>query len=299
MTAPSPGIISTTMLNAYYTSHDAYLDAIAREMSNEYQAIHKAGLVLQIDAPDLAMDRTMMYRDLSDADFVKRCERHVAAINKGIEGIPRDRVRLHVCYGNWEGPHIHDIALDKILPALYQAKVGALSIEFSNPRHAHEYAALKRVPFPKDMILIPGVVETTSNFVEHPEVVARRIEEAVAAVGDRERVVASTDCGFGTFTRREWVIEPAVWLKLKSIRDGADIASGAAVGEEGRRERARPLRFRQFGLLPEGPHHAARQGSRLAGDRRRSVHGPSNTTRNISSSIRRAWCRRWCTTASR
>ena len=164
MTAASPGIISTTMLNAHYASHDAYLDALAREMSNEYQAIHKAGLVLQIDAPDLAMDRTMMYRDLSDADFVKRCERHVAAINKGIEGIPRDRVRLHICYGNWEGPHIHDIALEKILPALYQAKVGALSIEFSNPRHAHEYSALKRVPFPKDMILIPGVVETTIEF---------------------------------------------------------------------------------------------------------------------------------------
>ena len=232
MTAASPGIISTTMLNAHYESHDAYLDAIAREMRNEYLAINKAGLVLQIDAPDLAMDRTMMYRDLSDADFVKRCERHVAAINKGIEGIPRDRVRLHVCYGNWEGPHIHDVALDKILPALYQAKVGALSIEFSNPRHAHEYAALKRVPFPKDMILIPGVVETTSNFVEHPEVVARRIEEAVATIGDRERVIASTDCGFGTFTRREWVIEPVVWLKLKAIRQGADIASARLWGKK-------------------------------------------------------------------
>ena len=200
-------------------------------MKNEYQTIHKAGIVLQIDAPDLAMDRTMMYRDLSDADFVKRCERHVEAINKGIEGIPRDRVRLHICYGNWEGPHIHDIALEKILPALYQAKVGALSIEFSNPRHAHEYAALKRVPFPNDMILLPGVVETTSNFVEHPEVVARRIEEAVATIGDRERVIASTDCGFGTFTRREWVIEPVVWLKLKSIRDGADIASARLWGK--------------------------------------------------------------------
>jgi len=232
MTAPSPGIISTTMLNAYYPSHDAYLDAIAREMKNEYQAIHKAGLVLQIDAPDLAMDRTMMYRDLSDADFVKRCERHVAAINQGIAGIPRDRVRLHVCYGNWEGPHIHDIALEKILPALYQAEVGALSIEFSNPRHAHEYAALKRVPFPYDMILIPGVVESTSNFVEHPQVVARRIEEAVAVIGDRERVIASTDCGFGTFTRREWVIEPVVWLKLKAIRDGADIASARLWGRK-------------------------------------------------------------------
>jgi len=232
MTAASPGIISTTMLNAYYVSHDAYLDAIAREMRNEYQAIHKAGLVLQIDAPDLAMDRTMMYRDLSDADFVTRCERHVEAINKGIEGIPRERVRLHVCYGNWEGPHIHDVALAKILPALYQAEVGALSIEFSNPRHAHEYAAFKRMPLPQDMILIPGVVETTSNFVEHPEVVARRIEEAVAAVGDRERVIASTDCGFGTFTRREWVIEPAVWLKLKAIRQGADIASARLWGRK-------------------------------------------------------------------
>jgi 5-methyltetrahydropteroyltriglutamate--homocysteine methyltransferase len=225
MTAPSPGIISSTMLNAYYPSHEAYLAAIAREMKNEYGAIHRAGLLLQIDAPDLAMDRTMMFRDLSDAEFVKACERGVAAINAGIEGIPRDQVRLHICYGNWEGPHIHDIALEKILPALYAAKVGALSIEFSNPRHAHEYAALKTCPLPKDMVLIPGVIETTSNFVEHPEVVARRIEEAVAVVGDRERVIASTDCGFGTFTNREWVIEPVVWLKLEALRKGADIAS--------------------------------------------------------------------------
>jgi 5-methyltetrahydropteroyltriglutamate--homocysteine methyltransferase len=232
MTAASPGIISTTMLNAHYPSHDDYLDAIAREMSKEYQAVHKAGLVLQIDAPDLAMDRVMMYRDLSDAEFVKRCERHVAAINKGIEGIPRDRVRLHVCFGNWEGPHIYDIPLETILPALYTANVGALSIEFSNPRHAHEYSAFKKHPLPKDMILIPGVVETTSNFVEHPEVVARRIEEAVAAVGDRERVIASTDCGFGTFTKREWVIEPVVWLKLKSVREGADIASARLWGKK-------------------------------------------------------------------
>jgi 5-methyltetrahydropteroyltriglutamate--homocysteine methyltransferase len=232
MTAPSPGIISSTMLNAYYDSHEAYLNAIAREMKKEYQAIHDAGLVLQIDAPDLAMDRTMMFRDLSDAEFVKTCELHVAAINKGIEGIPRDRVRLHVCYGNWEGPHIHDVPLAKILPALYQADVGALSIEFSNPRHAHEYPALKRHLLPKHMILIPGVIETTSNFVEHPEVVARRIEEAVSVVGDRERVLASTDCGFGTFTNREWVIEPAVWLKLKSLREGADIASARLWGKK-------------------------------------------------------------------
>jgi 5-methyltetrahydropteroyltriglutamate--homocysteine methyltransferase len=232
MTAPSPGIISTTMLNAFYKTHDDYLDAIGREMKNEYQAIHKAGLILQIDAPDLAMDRTMMYRDLDDAGFVKRVEKHVAAINAGIDGIPRDRVRLHVCWGNWEGPHIHDVALEKILPALYQAKVGALSLEFSNPRHAHEYAALKKHPLPKDMLLIPGVIETTSNFVEHPELVAMRIEEAVRVIGDRERVIASTDCGFGTFTKREWVIEPVVWLKLRSIREGADIASQRLWGKK-------------------------------------------------------------------
>jgi 5-methyltetrahydropteroyltriglutamate--homocysteine methyltransferase len=201
-------------------------------MRNEYQAIHRAGLVLQIDAPDLAMDRTMFYRDKSDAEFVKMCELQVAMINEAIAGIPRARVRLHVCYGNWEGPHIHDVALEKILPALYRASVGALSIEFANPRHAHEYPALKRAPLPRDMILLPGVVESTSNFVEHPELVARRIEEAVAAVGDRERVIASTDCGFGTFTQREWVIEPVVWLKLKSIREGADIASARLWGKK-------------------------------------------------------------------
>jgi 5-methyltetrahydropteroyltriglutamate--homocysteine methyltransferase len=232
MTAPSPGIVSTTMLDAFYGSQDKYLSALSRELKNEYQAIHKAGLLLQIDAPDLAMDRTMMYRDLDDAQFVKAVERHVGAINDGIAGIPRERVRLHVCYGNWEGPHIHDVPLETILPALYQAQVGALSIEFSNPRHAHEYAAFKKHPLPKDMLLVPGVIETSSNFVEHPEVVARRIEEAVAAVGERERVIAGTDCGFGTFTNREWVIEPAVWLKLKSLRQGADIASARLWGKK-------------------------------------------------------------------
>jgi len=232
MTAPSPGIVSTTMLDAFYGSQDKYLSALSRELKNEYQALHKAGLLLQIDAPDLAMDRTMMYRDLDDAQFVKAVERHIGAINDGIAGIPRERVRLHVCYGNWEGPHIHDVPLATILPALYQAQVGALSIEFSNPRHAHEYAAFKKHPLPKDMLLVPGVIETTSNFVEHPEVVARRIEEAVAAVGERERVIAGTDCGFGTFTNREWVIEPAVWLKLKSLRQGADIASARLWGKK-------------------------------------------------------------------
>jgi 5-methyltetrahydropteroyltriglutamate--homocysteine methyltransferase len=232
MTAPSPGIISSTMLNAFYDSQEAYLAAIAREMRNEYLAIHGAGLLLQIDSPDLAMDRSMFYRDLSDAEFVKAAEMHVAAINQGIEGIPRDRVRLHCCWGNWDGPHIHDVPLEMILPVLYQANVGALSIEFANPRHQHEYEGLRRHPLPNHMALIPGTIDTTTNIVEHPQVVARRIQEAVAAVGDRERVIASADCGFGTFTGREWVIEPAVWLKLKSLREGADIASARLWGRK-------------------------------------------------------------------
>jgi 5-methyltetrahydropteroyltriglutamate--homocysteine methyltransferase len=230
MTAPSPGIISTTMLNAYYDSHEAYLAALAREMRKEYLAIHQAGLILQIDAPDLAMDRSVFYRDLPEAEFVKAAEKHVAALNQAIEGIPPERMRLHCCWGNWDGPHIFDVELERILPVLYQANVGALSIEFANPRHQHEYQALRRHKLPAHMVLLPGVVDTTTNIVEHPEVVARRLEEAVAAVGDRERIIASADCGFGTFTGREWVIEPAVWLKLKAIRQGADLASARLWG---------------------------------------------------------------------
>jgi len=230
MTAPSPGIISTTMLNAYYDSQQSYLTALAREMRNEYLAIYRSGLLLQIDAPDLAMDRSMFYRDLPDREFVKAAEMHVAALNQALDGIPRDRVRLHCCWGNWNGPHLFDVPLDLILPVLYQASAGALSIEFGNPRHQHEFEALRRHKLPDHMLLLPGVVECNSNIVEHPEVVARRLQEAVAAVGDRSRVIANADCGFGTFTNREYVIEPVVWLKLKALRQGADIASARLWG---------------------------------------------------------------------
>jgi 5-methyltetrahydropteroyltriglutamate--homocysteine methyltransferase len=230
MTAPSPGIVATTMMNAYYTSHEAYLMALARELRPEYEAIHKAGLILQIDAPDLAMERTMTFQDASEAEFVKMCELHVAAINAALEGIPADAVRLHCCWGNWEGPHIHDIALAPILPVLYGARVKALSLEMANPRHQHEYEALAANPLPKDWLFLPGVIDSTTNFVEHPRVVARRIEEAVATVGDRERVIASVDCGFGTFSGREWVAAPVVWRKLAALRQGADLASARLWG---------------------------------------------------------------------
>jgi 5-methyltetrahydropteroyltriglutamate--homocysteine methyltransferase len=231
-TAPSPGIVATTLQNVFYDSHEKYVDALARELRHEYLAIHEAGLILQIDAPDLAMERTMTFQDLSESEFVKVCDLHLHAINKAVEGIPRDRWRLHVCWGNWEGPHEHDVPLGSILSILYKTTASALSIEFANPRHAHEYEAIKKAGWPKDLILIPGVIESTSNFVEHPEVVARRIAEAVSVVGDRERVIASTDCGFGTFAGREWVAGSVVWKKLKSLREGADIASSRLWGKK-------------------------------------------------------------------
>ncbi|HKS61865.1 MAG TPA: epoxyalkane--coenzyme M transferase, partial [Xanthobacteraceae bacterium] len=180
----------------------------------------------------LAMERVMMFQDETDEGFVKIAEMHLAAINQACAGVPADRWRLHVCWGNWEGPHVYDIALAKVLPVFCQTTAGAISLEFANPRHQHEYAAFRKHPFPRDKVLIPGVIESTSNFVEHPEVVAGRIEQAVAAVGDRERVIASTDCGFGTFAGREWVAASIVWPKLKTMREGADLASQRLWGKK-------------------------------------------------------------------
>lgn len=225
MTAPSPGIVATTMLNQHYDSHEAYLMALAKELGNEYRAIHEAGHLLQIDAPDLAMERNRFFADLDESAFLDQLALHVAAINAGIVGIPRDRIRLHVCWGNNDGPHIYDIAMQTILAEIYRAAVGALSIEFANPRHQHEYAALHTNPLPEEIILIPGVIDTTTNIVEHPEVIAQRLREAVRAVGDRERVIAGTDCGFGTFAGREYVAEELVWLKLAAAAEGAALAS--------------------------------------------------------------------------
>jgi 5-methyltetrahydropteroyltriglutamate--homocysteine methyltransferase len=225
MNAPSPGIVATTMLNAHYATHEAYLDAIAHQLRTEYLAVSKAGFVLQIDAPDMAMERVLLFQDKSDTEYAQLVEQHVAALNKALDGIPPDRVRLHVCWGNWEGPHVHDVAMEVILPALYQAKVGALGLEFARPRRQHEAMALRKCRLPDTMILIPGVIDPKSNIVEHPEVVAQRIEAVVAAVGDRERVIAGVDCGFGTFVGWEWVTEDVVWAKLATLRAGADLAS--------------------------------------------------------------------------
>lgn len=232
MNAASPGIITTTLHNAFYKSHEDYLTAVAKQMAQEYAAVVKAGHILQIDAPDMAMERTMLYRDKSESEYLAILEQHVAALNLALENVPKDRVRLHVCWGNWEGPHVHDIAMEKVLPFLYKAKVGALGLEFGNSAKQHETAALKKHKVPDDLILVAGVVDSKSNIVDHVEVIAQRIEKVVEAVGDRERVWVSPDCGFGTFVGYEWVTEDVVWAKLENLRKGADIASKRIWGKK-------------------------------------------------------------------
>jgi 5-methyltetrahydropteroyltriglutamate--homocysteine methyltransferase len=230
MTAASPGIIATAMGNAYYDSHERYVFAIAKQMQKEYELIHARGFVLQLDCPDLAMERAMLFQDAPLQRFQEVVETHIAALNAAIANIPADRVRLHVCWGNSEGPHTHDVPLETILPILYQARVGALSIELANPRHQHEYAVLKRYPLPDSMLFLPGVIDTTTNYVEHPEVVANRLCQAVDVVGDRSRVIASTDCGFGTYAGWNFVAESVVWAKLRTLVEGATIASARLWG---------------------------------------------------------------------
>jgi 5-methyltetrahydropteroyltriglutamate--homocysteine methyltransferase len=225
MTAASPGIIATTMLNAHYESHEAYVTALAKEMKKEYRFIVDRGYVLQIDAPDLAMERAIYFQDKSLREFLNVAEMHVAALNTALEGIPGDCVRLHCCWGHWNGPHTHDMELESILPVLYQAKVGAINVGFGNPRHGHEIPVLEKHPLPDSMILIAGTIDTTTNYVEHPGLVAQRIERVVEAVGDRHRIMAGTDCGFATFAGYEFVTEDVAWAKLASLSEGARIAS--------------------------------------------------------------------------
>jgi 5-methyltetrahydropteroyltriglutamate--homocysteine methyltransferase len=225
MTAAAPGIIATTMLNAYFDTYDKYVLAVAEEIRKEYEYIVSRGLILQLDAPDLAMERTFLFQDKSVAEFVKVVELHIEAVNRAVKNIPAEKVRLHICWGNYDGPHMHDVPLEDILPAIYKAKVGALAVEGANPRHQHEYKVFKKLPPPAGMAIIPGVIDSTSCFVEHPEVVADRICRVAEAVGDRTRVIAGSDCGFGTFAAWEMVPEDIVWAKLATLRQGADLAT--------------------------------------------------------------------------
>ena len=226
MTAASPGIIALTLKNNHYPSYEDYVFALAYEMRKEYELIVSKGLVLQLDCPDLAMERHMSYQDEPLDVFQNLVRLHPEAINHALQNIPREQVRLHVCWGNSEGPHHYDVPLEDILPLLYEAKVGALVMEMANPRHAHEYKVYQKYPLPKEMLLIAGVIDTKTNYVEHPEVVADRLRLAAQATGgDPTRVMAGTDCGFDTSAGSNRVDKGIVWLKLKAMREGADLAS--------------------------------------------------------------------------
>jgi 5-methyltetrahydropteroyltriglutamate--homocysteine methyltransferase len=225
MTAASPGVIATIMLDAYYGSHERYVRALAREMRKEYALIVSRGFVLQLDCPDLAMERARFFQDAPLDKFLEAVALHVDAINAAIEGLPADRIRLHLCWGNYDGPHTHDVPLEPLLPIVYRARVGALSLPLASPRHQHELKVFRRQPLPDGMLFIPGVVDSTTNVVEHPEVIADRLLAAVDVIGDRTRVLAGVDCGFGTFAGSQLVEDSVVWTKLRTLREGADLAS--------------------------------------------------------------------------
>jgi 5-methyltetrahydropteroyltriglutamate--homocysteine methyltransferase len=225
LTAPSPGIIAGAMKNEYYDSEAAYLAALGAALREEYEAIVGAGFLLQLDCPDLALERHLSYQDRPLGDFLGFVERVVETINSALANIPADKVRLHVCWGNYEGPHDCDVPLADILPILQKAKVGAFFLPFANPRHAHEYKVFEKMPLGEDQILIAGVVDSLTNFVEHPEAVADRLERVAQVVGDPRRVIAGTDCGFDTSAGMGRVAEDVVWAKLKAMAEGAQIAS--------------------------------------------------------------------------
>jgi 5-methyltetrahydropteroyltriglutamate--homocysteine methyltransferase len=225
MTAASPGIVAAAMENRYYATREEYVRAIAAALSTEYRVIVEAGLLLQVDAPDLALERHTLFADRPLEDFLRWVKLVIGAINGALDGIDPAAVRLHVCWGNYEGPHTRDMPLDDLLPLLYEANVGALVISMANARHAHEYRCFSRMPLPEHMVLVAGVIDTTSNYVEHPEVVADRIERVAEAVGDPRRVLAGTDCGFETSAGLGMVAPSLVWEKLRSLSAGAALAS--------------------------------------------------------------------------
>jgi 5-methyltetrahydropteroyltriglutamate--homocysteine methyltransferase len=225
MTAASPGIVASVMENQYYQSIADYVIAVAQAMAVEYRYIVERGLLLQIDAPDLALERHQLFADRPLSDFIEWSELVVGAINGALAGIDPSRVRLHVCWGNYEGPHTHDVGLADILPVLYQANVGALVLSMANGRHAHEVQCLAQQPLPDDWLLVAGAIDTTSNIVEHPEVVADRLVRVSEAVGDPRRVIAGTDCGFDTSAGIGDIAPSVAWAKLRALRAGADLAS--------------------------------------------------------------------------
>jgi 5-methyltetrahydropteroyltriglutamate--homocysteine methyltransferase len=224
MSAASPGVIGIFLANDYFPSQEAYLEALASVMRDEYNAIHQAGFVLQLDCPDLAMARHLRFSDRSLEDFRSILQMHVEALNEATRDIPPEGMRMHLCWGNYEGPHHLDVPLKDIIDIVLTARPAAVSFEGANPRHEHEWKVWHEVKLPADKVIIPGVIDSTTNFIEHPELVAERIVRYADVVG-RERVIAGVDCGFGTFAGTDTVDSRIVWAKLRSLSEGARIAS--------------------------------------------------------------------------
>jgi 5-methyltetrahydropteroyltriglutamate--homocysteine methyltransferase len=224
MNAASPGLVTAFQPNQFYPTHEAYLADLVEAMRPEYEAIVAAGFDLQLDAPDLAMAAHTGFQSLSEAEFLRRAEQNVEALNAATANIPPERMRMHICWGNYEGPHDHDIELEKVIDVVLKARPAQLLFEAANPRHEHEWIVWRDAGLSDDKVLVPGLIDTCSNYIEHPELIAQRIERYAAIVG-ADRVIAGTDCGFGTFAGYG-KIDPAVaWKKLRVLREGADIAA--------------------------------------------------------------------------
>jgi len=224
MNAASPGVISAFLPNKFYKDDDEYLDALSNIMTAEYEEIVSNDINLQLDCPDLALARHMTFKDLTEVEFLKRAEKQIEYLNHSIKKIPSSKIRMHICWGNYEGPHSHDISLEKILPLILKANVGTYLLESSNPRHSHEWQAFENIKVPKDKIIAPGVIDSTTNFIEHPEVVKNRLVQ-FSKVIDREQLMAGTDCGFSTFAGFGNVDENIVYKKLESLVIGTELAS--------------------------------------------------------------------------
>jgi len=230
VSSPSPGIIAAAMQNEHYENLETYINALAAALHTEYTTIANSGFILQIDAPDLALERHTLFQDKPLSEFLEFARMVVSAVNRTLQSIPKDRVRLHVCWGNYEGPHDLDVPLQDIWPEVSQMNVGAIMLSMANPRHAHEYRLFTEPGFLGDKLLIAGVIETTTNYIEHPEVVADRLERIANAVGDPHRIIAGTDCGFETAAGSKMVVPEIVWAKLKSLSEGAAIATKRLFG---------------------------------------------------------------------
>jgi len=224
LSAASPGLISLFFHNGHYKSHEAYLEAIAEAMRQEYEAVVAAGFILQLDCPDLAMGRHIQNAHLTTAEFRKAAALHIEAMNHALRNIPADRARVHLCWGNYEGPHHCDVPLADIVDVIFTAKPAGLSFEAANPRHAHEWKVFETIKLPDGKVLIPGVIESKTNFIEHPELIAQRIGRYAGLVG-RENVIAGSDCGYGTWVGQAAVDSQIVWAKLKSLAEGARLAT--------------------------------------------------------------------------